>query len=336
VKKPRPVAKAPSAPEVAASQAVLQVAEAAAPPADEPLAEAPAAEALVADAAPVDAPPADVPPASQVVETAPSSAASAVPPVADSTTAAASAAADVGAAPLPAVAASGAGDTAPFDWPVSTRLSYRLTGYYRGEVEGEAQVEWVRSGDRYQVHLDVLAGLPVAPLFTRRMSSDGEITAAGLVPRRYDQDTKVAFRDRKRDTLLFEPDGVVLANGQRRDSMAGVQDTASQFVQLSYLFATQPALGRAGASVEFPLAFPRKLERWSYDVLAQETVHAPFGPLETFHLIPRREAGGGDLQVEMWLAPTLRYLPVRIRIRQDAQTYMDLMVKRPPEMAAMP
>ena len=58
--------------------------------------------------------------------------------------------------------------------------------------------------------------------------------------------------------------------------------------------------------------------------------------LETFHLIPRREAGGGDLVVEMWLAPTLRYLPVRIRIRQDAQTYMDLMVKRPPEMAAMP
>ena len=197
VKKPQPVAKAASTPEVAASQAALQVADAAALPADAPQVDAPQADAPAADVLI-----AEVPPAALVAEAAQPVAASAVAASVDATTAALPARAADGAQ-WPAEAASGAGDAAPFDWPVSTRLSYRLTGYYRGEVEGEAQVEWVRSGDRYQVHLDVLAGLPVAPLFTRRMSSDGEITAAGLVPRRYDQDTKVAFRDRKRDTLLY-------------------------------------------------------------------------------------------------------------------------------------
>ena len=48
-----------------------------------------------------------------------------------------------------------------FEWPPSTRLSYVLTGNYRGEVNGGAQVEWVRVGTRYQVHMDVMVGRAV-------------------------------------------------------------------------------------------------------------------------------------------------------------------------------
>jgi hypothetical protein len=36
----------------------------------------------------------------------------------------------------------------------------------------------------------------------------------------------------------------------------------------------------------------------------------------------------------MWFAPSLQYLPVRILIRQDAQTYVDLLIDRLPEQAA--
>ncbi len=35
---------------------------------------------------------------------------------------------------------------APFAWPASTRVTYVLTGNYRGEVSGQAQVEWIRVG----------------------------------------------------------------------------------------------------------------------------------------------------------------------------------------------
>ena len=68
------------------------------------------------------------------------------------------------------------------EWPPSTRLSYELTGNYRGPVNGNAQVEWIRQASRYQVHLDVSVGPSFAPLITRHMSSDGELTAAGIVP----------------------------------------------------------------------------------------------------------------------------------------------------------
>ena len=69
------------------------------------------------------------------------------------------------------------------------------------------------------------------------------------------------FRDRRRVSIHFQPEGVVLANGQRRERWPGVQDTASQFVQLTYLFTTRPELLKVGGTVEVPLALPRSMDR---------------------------------------------------------------------------
>ena len=222
-----------------------------------------------------------------------------------------------------------------FEWPVSTRLSYVLVGNYRGEVHGSAQVEWLRSGDRYQVHLDVTIGPKFAPLLTRRMSSDGVLSAHGLSPRRYDELTQRPFAPPRVVSMLFDTDDIVLGNGERRPTLPGVQDTASQFIQLIWLFTTQPDRLRAGNTIEVPLALPRSVDRWVYDVLGEETLHAPFGAVNAVHLKPRRVSRpGGDLTVETWFAPTLQYLPVRIRVHQDSDTFVELMIERPPLQAA--
>jgi hypothetical protein len=42
---------------------------------------------------------------------------------------------------------------------------------------------------------------------------------------------------------------------------------------------------------------------------------------------------GGDLRAEVWLAPGLQYLPVRLRIAQDEQTFVDLLLKQLPLQA---
>ena len=222
-----------------------------------------------------------------------------------------------------------------FDWPTSTRLTYALTGNYRGEVLGSAQVEWIRSGTRYQVHLDLVIGASVAPLISRRMSSDGDITPTGLSPRRYDEDTKVVFRDRRRLTMLFEPDAVVMPSGERRERWPGVQDTASQFVQLTFMFTLNPELLRVGKQFVVPLALPKNIDRWTYEVMKEEVLYTPFGQVNAFHVMPRRiTQPGSELRVEIWFAPQLRYLPVRIRIEQDAETYAELMLDRRPQIAA--
>ncbi len=237
--------------------------------------------------------------------------------------------------PQIAAAASSAGAAAaPFEWPASTRMSYLLTGNYRGEVSGTAQVEWVREGSRYQVHVDFIVGPSLAPLITQRSTSDGDITAQGLAPRRYDQDMRFVGQDRPRQTVLFDAGNVVLANGDVKPALPGLQDTASQFVQLAYVFGTRPEMLAVGGSVEIPLALPKKVAVWVYDVVGSEVLNTPFGPVTGIHLKPRgNDQKAGTLSVEMWMAPQLRYLPVRIRFVQDAQTYVDLTIAKPPDIA---
>ena len=218
----------------------------------------------------------------------------------------------------------------PFAWPPSTRLSYKLLGHYRGPVEGTAQVEWLREGTRYQVHLSTTIG----PVLSRHITSEGELTTQGLAPRRFDGEQKVLFRSPRRWQLRFSPEQVVLSNGQTVPALPGAQDEASQFVQLTWLFTTQPDTLRVGGAVEMPLAISRKLERWIYDVAGEETLRFPFGEVPAFHLKPRRAATGGDLTAEIWIAPTLQYLPVRIRITDAKDSWVDLSLESPPLQAA--
>jgi hypothetical protein len=238
-------------------------------------------------------------------------------------------------APVPAALAAAASADTAFDWPPSTRLSYTLTGQFRGPVEGQAQVEWLRDGNRYQVHMDVSVGPAFAPLFTRRVSSEGLITPEGLYPRRYDEQTRALLAAPRQLTIKLGDDWVSLPNGWHTARPPGVQDSASQSVQLTWLFITEPARLTPGSSLELPLALPQRVEPWIYEVVERVSVATPVGEVETLHVRPRRESrAGGELTPEMWVAPSLQYLPVRMLIRRDAETWIDLLIERLPQQAA--
>ncbi len=333
----RPAARLPAVKKVAkagvAASAPASAASAAADTAAAAASEAAAATALAA---------ATEPPAAVAPEppTEPASAAASVglaaasapdpspsqPAVVAASAASAPAAASASAATVAANAAS-----APrFNWPPSTRLSFKLVGNYRGTFEGSARVDWLRAGPRYQVHLETSVG----PLLSRHITSEGELGPQGLVPRRFVGEQRVLMSSTRRWSLSFGPDRVVLADGSTAEAMPGMQDEASQFVQLTWLFINRPDLLKVGRAVEMPLAISRKLERWTYAVVAEETLRLGFGAVPTFHLKPRREAGGGDKSAEIWIAPTLQYLPVRILIRQNQDNWVDLMLESPPLQAA--
>ncbi len=241
-------------------------------------------------------------------------------------------------APIAAQAAASAPGSGPaFDWPPSTRLSYVLTGHYRGPVDGHAQVEWLRQGTRYQVHLDLGIGPSFAYFVSRRISSEGEITDQGLHPLRYDEETRVALREPRRLRITLGADRIDLPGGRSQPRPQGVQDSASQFVQMTWMFTLQPDLLQAGRQLVLPLALPRQVEDWTYEVVGPETLVTPMGTLDTVHVKPRRQPRPGvDLTAELWFAPSLQYLPVRIVVRHDDQTHVDLLLDRLPQQAAEP
>jgi hypothetical protein len=82
--------------------------------------------------------------------------------------------------PTPAARTPAALDQPSPEWPPSTRLSYTLTGHYRGPVQGQAQVEWLRSGTRYQVHMDLSVGPSFAPLMARASAAKAKSRPLGL------------------------------------------------------------------------------------------------------------------------------------------------------------
>lgn len=206
------------------------------------------------------------------------------------------------------------------NWPPSTRLSYRLTGYFRGDLHGSARVEWRRQGDRYQAQVAVDVALFVNMTFT----SQGRIQEARLWPETYEEE-----RRGKRRGNRFGEQWVTLDNGSQVPRPSDLQDTASQFVQLAQDFRTGRMPMGAGQEVPVVLARPGGVDRWVYDLHPGATVETALGVVDAVHLKPRPlPQARGTVTAEMWFAPRLQHLPVRIRLHLNPETWLDLVLEQ--------
>ena len=247
--------------------------------------------------------------------------------------AAASAASAAGTGDARNVAPVAGPDRKPFAWPPSTRLTYTLKGLYRnGPLYGKASVEWRHSGMHYQVQFDI----HVSPFFDQHMFSDGLITDKGLSPTHYDESFEVPLLAPRVRRIDFAEDEVTLSNGSRVVKLPQTQDGASQFVQFVWMFAQRPELLRTGNIVDIPLALNSNLRRWHYQVMGRETLELDFGQLDAVHLRPLLDGPRrpNEYPFEIWTAPTLQYLPVRILVPIDDKNYADLSLDALPMQAA--
>lgn len=282
--------------------------------ASEPSPPPPVTVARSPDAVPTDKPSSEQPP-EPPVKTA-SAPASSQPPVnaPDSADAAAAAAANGTQMTTP-------GPTSSETWPSDTQLTYTVTGNYRGPLNGTAHVQWQRDGVRYQVRVDV----KVQPVFTYTFTSQGDIEPTGLSPRAYEE-TRPGGKSR---SVKFTPDSVVSDNGVSEARPERVQDTASQFIELSHRFQMGQEKLEVPGVVSLYLARPGGTDLWTYDIVEREVLQLYAGQIETFHLKPRPLANPkGNIYPEMWFAPSLLYLPVRIKLNMGSDVWLDLMVEK--------
>lgn len=205
-------------------------------------------------------------------------------------------------------------------WPSDTRLRYRLGGRFRsGELYGDARVLWQREAAKYQVRVEV----ELTFMATLVMTSQGEVGPTSLQPQVYEE----VRNGRPRGLRVGERE-VILGNGKVVPRPPGVQDTASQFVELSHRFASGQERLEVGRAVSFWMARPSAVDLWTYDVVASETLRTKLGDIEAFHLKPRPIANPrGNITAEMWFAPSLQYLPVRIRVNMGDEAHIDLLVE---------
>lgn len=231
---------------------------------------------------------------------------------------AAGAAGAVESAPAPSAAAPA---LPPSDLPPSVVLPYDVTGEARGYAyRASGQLDWRLEGQRYEARME----LSMLFLGSRVQTSRGNVGPEGLRPERFADrrsSERAAHFDREAGRIRFSN------NAAPAPLMPGAQDRLSLFLQLAGLLRARDV--QAGESITFQVAGIGDAEPWRFEVGALETLELPAGPLQARRLsrTPRKPH---DSTVEVWLAPSLGHLPVRLRVTQANGDLADQRLARLP------
>ena len=210
----------------------------------------------------------------------------------------------------------------PVRLPVSTRLAFDVVGQIKKfNYSASAELLWQHDGQHYQARQE----LKVLFLGGRTQTSTGDITPRGLLPQRFgdrSRSGKAAHFDYERGRVTFS------ANTPEPPLLAGTQDRLSIFVQLGALLAGAPERYPKGTRISLATVGASSADVWSFTVGAEETLHLPVGEVRALKLqrLPRRDHDY-DQKAELWLAPSLGYLPARIQITQSNGDFADLRLR---------
>jgi hypothetical protein len=221
----------------------------------------------------------------------------------------------------------GAAQTAPptaFRIAAPARLNYEVQGQIRGiAYQAQAELLWRHDAKHYDARLDIEVPL----IGTRRQTSAGSIGAAGLAPPR--------FSDKARSELaahFVRPEGggpghvVFSANTPQAPLEPGAQDRLSVFLQLGAMLAAAPERYPTGSTIALQIVGPRDADLWRFEVGASERLALPYGEVDAT-LLSRAPPREYDTRVDLWLAPSLGGLPVRILLTRPRGERLDLRLR---------
>jgi Protein of unknown function (DUF3108) len=183
--------------------------------------------------------------------------------------------------------------------------------------QGQAVIQWQQDGEKYALGLSA----SVLMLDALTWKSTGLMSPQGLLPdrfsdKRFRKSEVAAHFDRIQNKIIFS------ANTPEALLQAGAQDRISAFWQLAGLLLADPARYPTGATISLQMVDATEAETWVFSVNEPETLNLESGSQLALRLTrnPRKEF---DRKVELWFAPALGYLPVRMRQTQTNGDYFD-------------
>lgn len=207
--------------------------------------------------------------------------------------------------------------------PPSTRLHYDVTGNVKGiGYKAQGTLDWTVADSRYEARME----MRVLLLGSRSQTSTGRIGPHGLMPERFadkSRSEKATHFDAAQQRIRFS------SNAPEVPLLPGAQDRLSLFLQLASLLQARPQAYATGQTVDMQVAGTGDAPIWRFDVGEESTISLPAGEFKVRHLVrqPRKEF---DSTVEMWLAPSLHHLPVRLRVTQSNGDVADQQLRQRP------
>jgi len=220
-------------------------------------------------------------------------------------------------APASAAQAAPAAPGVKFSVPPSGELQYDT--FYNGVRNQPGTIHWTSSAQSYEMVVSV--PLPFVGTFV--YSSHGRIDAFGLAPEQYvekrghrAEDISIFNRADRKIAFTRTPATLPLPDG--------AQDRFSMVMQLASLVRGDPTAYKPGVTRQFFVVDSDSGENWPVETIGDETIRTAQGYLETRHFkrLPRRE--GDQRRIDVWLAPSLGWLPARIVQTEPNGTQFEL------------
>ena len=208
----------------------------------------------------------------------------------------------------------------PVRMPAPTRLAFDVSGQAKKfAYSARAELLWQHDGNRYEARQEISAFL----VGTRTQRSVGTVTEQGLLPEKFSDKSRseqAAHFDYAKGRVTFS------ANTPEAAAGPGVQDRLSLFIQLGAMLAADPGRFVPGTQITLTTVSARSADRWTFTVEGPETLDLPAGPTPALKLLrlPRKDY---DQKAELWVAPGLGYLPVRIKLTQANGDFADLLLR---------
>lgn len=190
--------------------------------------------------------------------------------------------------------------------PRRVDLVYKAYLGSQGFLIGEAIYRFEHDGQNYHI-MTIGEAKGLAAIFVRgqgKLESRGLITATGLRP--YEFVVERGGSDR-RETAVFDWEtGMVTLHDQKAESLE--PSTYDPLTLMWQAYFTPPVDDVQDVSV----ATTRRVGRHTLTREADETIAGPQGEIATERW--RRRSEDGNTETTVWLAPSLRYVPVKMRV----------------------
>ncbi|RDV00181.1 DUF3108 domain-containing protein [Trinickia dinghuensis] len=209
-----------------------------------------------------------------------------------------------------------------FSVPPSGDLHYNT--FYNGVENAPGTIHWESSGDGYEMIVSV--PLPFVGTFT--YESHGRIDAFGLSPEHY-----IEKRGRRpEDVTTFDRADKRIGFTRTSTTLAlpdGAQDRFSVVMQLASLVRGDPDAYKPGVTRSFYVADNDSGELWPIETIGDESIQTAEGYIQARHFMRLPRHDGDRRRIDVWLAPALGWLPVRIMQTEPNGSQIELVWRGP-------
>lgn len=230
-----------------------------------------------------------------------------------------------GALASPALAAERTAIKHKINLPPSADLAYTVRAKQSGlTLDGTTTIQWHTANNKFSIVTKTRAAL-VGKILDAK--SEGTIGEYGLAPavftqKRFRKPQTTTTFDRQAKTITFSK------SDQTYPIKGGEQDRSSAVWQLAAIARGAQSKFKPGSTWTFFVAGDDDAEPWMFKVIKQEKVRMPLGDFNAFHVVRMPASDSKGQQLDIWLAPSLEWYPVRLRFTEDDKESIEQVLQK--------